>query len=133
VAAPLLPDDPNDWTDDEWLAWLEEGDAAERDDSHAGPERPVLPAWRKGPVAMQFLALSMRAVGEAIYGKRDEPAIVVDAPGDPPNDDDPLQVTLDFEHPEQSQVVVRKWLLRQPDPEVEEIVEQEPRSDRWPG
>src|SRR6478672_7261857 len=36
VGLPLLPDDPNDWSDEEWLAWLEAGDAAEREGAESG-------------------------------------------------------------------------------------------------
>lgn len=111
MTGPLLPDDPSDWTDEQWLAWLEEGDAAERERLAEQGDRPTLPAWRKAPIATQFLAASMRAIGEAIYGKREPPAIVVEAPGDPPNDDG-LDLQLDFEHPEASKVVVREWLLQ---------------------
>jgi hypothetical protein len=128
VALPLLPDDPDEWSDEQWLAWLEEGDAAERVEA-ASAERPALPTWRKGPIAMQFLAASMTAVGEAIYGRRDKPAIVIEAAGDPPGDDG-LDVQLDFDHPEESVVVVREWLLRHHDGEFEEIVDHEP--DREP-
>jgi hypothetical protein len=108
-----LPDDPEEWTDEQWLAWLAEGDAAERAAAEAaGPEPPSLPSWRKGTVAGQFLAASMIGLAEAIYGHREEPAIVREAQGEPP-DDDPLEVHLDPEHPEESVALIRPWLLRQ--------------------
>lgn len=106
----MLPDDPEEWTDEQWLLWLEEGDAAERADAAAGPDRPTLPSWRKGPVAAQFLAASMLAIGDAIYGPREEPAIVVQAPGEPPGDEG-FDVKLDPERPDESVIVVRPWLL----------------------
>jgi len=113
VALPLLPDDPNDWSDEEWLAWLEAGDAAERAAAESGgDDRPTLPSWLKGPVALQFLAASMTAVGEAIYGKKDEPAIVIQASGDP-GEDDGLTLQLDHEHPEESVAILRRWRLEQ--------------------
>jgi len=108
-----LPDDPEEWTDEQWLAWLEEGEAAERA-RQAADNRPALPSWRKGPVASQFLAASMIAVRDVIYGKREEPAIVIEASGDPPNDE-PLDVHLDPDHPEESVVIVKPWLLHHPD------------------
>jgi hypothetical protein len=112
VAVPQLPSDPNDWSDDEWIAWLEAGDAAEAESSAGGhDEERSLPTWRKGPIALQFLAASMTAVGEALYGKKEKPAIVIDAPGDP-GDDDGLDVHLDYEHPEESIAIVRPWLLQ---------------------
>lgn len=127
MALPLLPDDPDEWSDEQWLAWLEEGDAAERAAAAGAPDRPPLPTWRKAPIAMQFLAASMTAVGEAIYGRREEPAIVIEAAGDPPGDDG-LDVQLDFEHPEASVVVVREWLLHHDDGEMEEIVDHQPET-----
>src|SRR4051812_19886410 len=111
----LLPDDPEDWTDEQWLAWLEEGEAAERE--RQGPARPGLPSWGKAPVPPQSLAASMRAMHDVFYGKRDEPAIVVDAQGDPPGDE-PLDVQLNPDHPEESVVIVRPWLLEHRDPEA---------------
>ena len=120
MPAPLLPDDPDDWSDEQWLAWLRAGDEAEQ--ASAEPARPPLPSWRKAPLAVQFLAVSMTVVGEAIYGRREQPAVVVDAPGDRPNDDG-LDVRLDFEHPEQSVATVSRWRLSHDDGERETIVE----------
>ena len=110
----MLPEDPEDWTDEQWLAWLEEGDAEERRRAEAGedePERPTLPSWRKGPLAAQFLAASMIGIAEAIYGKREEPAIIFEAQGEPPGDDG-FDVHLDPDKPNESVVVIRPWLLR---------------------
>lgn len=104
------PEDPEAWTDEQWLAWLEEGEAAERARQAAEGNRSTLPAWRKAPVAAQFLAASMLAVHDVMYGPREEPAIVVQASGDPPNDE-PLDVHLDPDHPEESVVIVKPWLL----------------------
>ena len=128
MALPLLPDDPDDWSDEQWLAWLAEGDAAERAAAEATSDRPPLPTWRKGPIAVQFLAASMTVIGEAIYGRREQPAIVIEAAGDPPGDDG-LELQLDPEHPEESVVVVREWLLHHADGEVEEIVDHQPGPD----
>lgn len=102
-----VPDDPEDWTDEEWLAWLAQGDVVvdELARDQAAPRRS-----RKEGLGAKMLAASMRGLQEAIYGPKDEPAIVVQASGDPP--DDGLDVRLDPDHPEQSVVVVRPWLLR---------------------
>ena len=108
-----LPDDPQDWSDEEWLAWLEEGDAEERARQAAADadDRPALPSWRKAPVAAQFLAASMIGVAEAIYGPKEEPAIISEAPGEPPGDEG-FDVHLDPDKPDESVIVVRPWLLR---------------------
>ncbi|MGH9267810.1 MAG: hypothetical protein ACRD0D_06500, partial [Acidimicrobiales bacterium] len=59
---------------------------------------------------VQMLAAAMTGLAEAIYGPRDPPPIVIDASGDPP-DDDPMALDLDPDHPGRSTVVVRAWLL----------------------
>lgn len=104
-----VPDDPEDWTDDQWLAWLAEGDVrvAGAEPSVPPPTRPSL----KDGLGAKMLAASMRGLQEAIYGPKDEPAIVIEAAGDPP-DPEGLDVRLDPDHPDQSVVVVRPWLLR---------------------
>jgi len=56
----------------------------------------------------------MLGLHEVIYGPHgNEIAIVVDAGGDPPNDDLP-EVHLDPEHPERSEVIVRRATTQPP-------------------
>ena len=111
-----LPDDPQDWTDEQWLAWLAEGDAEERArlEAEQDSDHPPLPSWRKAPIAAQFLAASMLGVAEAIYGPKDEPAIISEAPGEPPGDDG-FELHLDPDKPDESVILVRPWLLRAAD------------------
>ena len=66
---------------------------------------PELASWRKAPVAAQFLAASMIAIGEVIYGPKEQPAIIAEAPGAPPGDEG-LEVHLDPDRPEESVIVV---------------------------
>jgi hypothetical protein len=40
--------------------------------------------------------------------EKEEPAIVVDAPGKRHDPDDPIDVQLDFDHPERSRIVIRR-------------------------
>ena len=92
------PADPESWTDDQWIAWLEATDAVDGDTARpTGTRRWV----RSQPGSM--LGAAMLGLHELIYGKRDEVAIVADAGGDPPRDDVP-DVELDAEHTE---VIVR--------------------------
>ena len=97
------PDDPEDWSDEQWLAWLRRTDAGESD----VPSPPRTTAkWRDRPGAT-VLGAAMLGLRDAIYGRpRDEIVIVQDVGGDPPDDDRPV-VHLDPEHPELSTVVVR--------------------------
>lgn len=103
------PERPEDWTDEQWLAWLEETDRdGEGDDGGRRPE----PTGTSGPASFptQVMRAAMVGMAEAIYGPKEEPAIVMEAAGSPPRDDG-LDVHLDPQHPEQSVAVVRPWLL----------------------
>ena len=52
----------------------------------------------------------MIGLHEVIYGRHDDEIVIVaDAGGDPPGDDLP-EVHLDPEHPERSEVIVRRHL-----------------------
>jgi hypothetical protein len=94
------PPDPEDWTDEQWLEWLEVID-------DPGEDRTITrtrdhPRHRGGALGAAMLGLH-----DAIYGHPDKAAAVVNASGDPPNDDKP-EVHLDPEHPERSEVIVRR-------------------------
>lgn len=105
------PSDPEEWTDEQWLAWLNETDALPPEPGEPAPPAEPEETWRTKGVGTQIVAAAMIGLAEALHGPREKPAIVIDASGDPPNDDG-LDVQLDPEHPEQSVVVVRPWLLR---------------------
>jgi len=60
-----------------------------------------------------MLAAAMLGLRDVLEPERDEVAIVVDAPGAPPNRD-PYVLRLDPEHPEDSIVMVRPWLRGSP-------------------
>jgi hypothetical protein len=52
-----------------------------------------------------MLGAAMTGLDNAMFGEKEErPGVVVDAPGDPPNDL-PFEILLDPEHPERSVVV----------------------------
>jgi len=96
------PADPEDWTDEQWLAWLEATDPGDDPGS-----RPRLAAWREHPVG-SVLGAAMLGLHDAIYGRIDnEVAIVQEAGGDPP-DDELHDLYLDPDHPERSEVVARR-------------------------
>lgn len=100
---PEPPEDPEAWTDEQWLAWLRSTD----DEVAEAPASPRVTAkWRDRPGAT-VLGAAMLGLRDAIYGRPDgEIVIVQDAPGDPPDEDGPV-VHLDPEHPERSEVIVR--------------------------
>lgn len=105
------PGDAQEWSDEEWLAWLAATDSAPVD---AAGDEGGGPPPRRG-LGGQLLAAAMTGLAEAIYGPREKPAIVVDASGDPPGDG-AVELGLDEDHPERSVVVIRPWLLRRTGP-----------------
>lgn len=97
------PKDPESWTDDQWIAWLDATDDPDATD----PDTVRPKHWGRGRSA-SMLGAAMLGLHEIIYGPHgNEIAIVVDAGGDPPGDDLP-EVHLDPEHPERSEVIVRR-------------------------
>ena len=119
MASQEPPADPEDWSDEEWLAWLEAADAAGTgyDEVDEGDGRPMTPTGRLAETAMgQMLGAAMVGLGKALYGqKQDEVQIVVNADGEP-HDPEGVEVHLDPDHPDESVVVVRPWLLTGEDP-----------------
>ncbi|MFP5375792.1 MAG: hypothetical protein ACLGIO_03285 [Acidimicrobiia bacterium] len=108
------PGDAQEWSDEEWLAWLAATDPAALGAGAAGDEGGDRPPRRRSSGG-QLLGAAMNGLAEAIHGPREEPAIVVDASGDPPGDG-PVELGLDEDHPERSVVVIRPWLLRRTGP-----------------
>jgi hypothetical protein len=94
------PEDPEDWSDEEWIEYLSRtaDDEGEAKDEETRARRPR----NRGGV----LGAAMLGLRDAIYGPPDdEPAVVVEAPGGPGDDERPV-VELDPEHPERSRVFV---------------------------
>lgn len=95
------PRDAEDWTDEQWLAWL-----AEADEADPSPDAAPMARLQRS-AGGRLIGNAMLGVAEALYGAR-RPEIVVEAevPGDPHDDD--LSVHLDPDDPERSTVVVRR-------------------------
>jgi hypothetical protein len=107
--APELPDDPESWSDEEWLTWLEEVDAEAPPLPEDHPSRPR----RNVPSAL--LGAAMLGLHRAIYGDNEaEIEIVIEADSDP-EDPERLEVHLDPEDPDASTVTVRPWIEDDPD------------------
>jgi len=93
------PRDPETWTDEQWLAWLEA-----TDEDPPGKASTDSKRTRRRPTG--GLGAAMLGLRDALYGRVDDDVVIVaDGGGDPPADDAPL-VHLDPEHPERSEVVV---------------------------
>ena len=97
MADVLPPDDAENWSDEEWIAWLESTD-------DSGERQPAVSAPRKGrSVGTQMLASVMLGFHEMIYGKQDEQQVQI-APAPGPPDDEDIEVHLDPDDPSQSEI-----------------------------
>lgn len=103
------PVDPQDWTDEQWLEWLEATDGqapVPGEDSDGGGERPTVAERVRSSPAARGMGGAMVALHEIFYKpKDDEVVIVAQAGGDPP-DPDALELDLDPEHPEASTATI---------------------------
>jgi hypothetical protein len=98
--ARLPPDNPDDWSEDEWLEWLAEVD------SEAPPDT-VNPRRRQRSAAASVLGAAMLGLHQAMYGEQQTDIVmVVESDGDPP-DPQTVEVHLDPDDPDASTVMVR--------------------------
>jgi hypothetical protein len=103
VAADYPPD-AESWSDEQWLAWLEEVDA----ESPPEPEGHPLRHGRSLPSAL--MGAAMLGMHRVIYGDTEpEIQMVVEADGDP-SEPEKLEVHLDPDDPDASTVTVRPWM-----------------------
>jgi hypothetical protein len=102
------PEDRDEYAESD--AVIDEALAAGDPGGSAPPagSRPV-DRFRRTTVG-SIAAAGLLGLADALEGRRekDEPAIVVDAPGKRHDPDDPIDVQLDFEHPERSRIVIRR-------------------------
>jgi hypothetical protein len=99
-----FPDDPESWSDEDWLAWLKAVDA----DAPPAPEGHPARPQRSLPSAL--LGAAMIGLHRAIYGgDQAEVEIVIEADGDPEGPER-LEVRLDPDDPDASTVTVRPWV-----------------------
>jgi hypothetical protein len=99
------PADPEEWTDEQWLAWLKATDAQ-------APGEDTRPVTLTGRVAYSagghVLGQAMLGMANAIYGRRDDEIVIVAEGDSGPAEDGPFAVHLDPDHPERSSVVFRQ-------------------------
>jgi len=100
------PANPEEWSDEQWLAWLEATDA---NAPLEGGGRPATPGGRiTHSSGGQVLGQAMLGMAYAIYGRRDDEVVIVAEGDSEPDDDEPFTVHLDPDHPERSSVVFRQ-------------------------
>jgi hypothetical protein len=96
------PDDPEQWTDEQWIEWLNSTD------DEADPPAPATPMGKvTRSSGGQVLGQAMLGMAQAVFGRHDDEVVIVDEGPGGPGDDEPFTVHLDPEHPERSTVVVR--------------------------
>jgi hypothetical protein len=103
--APAPPSDPEEWSDEQWLAWLKATD----EQPEAGATSPPVTTGARiaRSAGGSVLGQAMLGMAQAIYGRRDDEVVIVVEGDSEPNDDRPFDVHLDAEHPEHSSVVFR--------------------------
>jgi len=105
TARSVPPDDPDEWTSEQWIAWLNETDADTIADRNSPPATVVGRVVHSS--AGQLLGQSMIGLAQAIYGPRVNKApIVIKAPSEP-EEDRAFDLHLDFDKPEDSTVELR--------------------------
>ncbi len=98
------PADPDDWTDEQWIEWLQKTDAPDAGDV----ARPVTALGRLAHSSPgSVLGQAMLGMATAIYGREETKVVIVADGGSQPDEDKPFAVRLDPEHPERSVVVFR--------------------------
>ncbi len=106
---PLVPKEPpanaDEWSDEQWIAWLKATDSGPYRDE----ELPVATIGSKlaKSSAGQALGGAMLGLAAAIYGPKDQDQVLIVEGASTPEDDEPFEVQLDFENPEQSTIVFR--------------------------
>lgn len=70
------PQDPDDWTEEEWRAWLAEAPA----DPETGRAHPL--SWVSSSSGGAMLGAAMFGLEQAIYGERPKVEIVAEADAD---------------------------------------------------
>jgi hypothetical protein len=93
------PDDPEEWSDEEWIAWLDSTEGQRVEPLYPRPRRPKSAAGR-------LVGAAMLGLHEVFYGRRDEKQVQV-APAPGPPDDEDIEVELDPDDPSRSQVRFR--------------------------
>jgi hypothetical protein len=72
---------------------------------------PAIEEWRRRSATGAILTGIAFGLRQALEEPRDEPAIVVEAPGEPPGPPQPMELHMDPDRPEETWVIVRPWLL----------------------
>ncbi len=102
--------------DDQGAGAVDPGAGAAGPEAGGGEAGTALPrkveAWRRRSAAGAILTGFALGLQEALETHRDDPSIVVQTSGDPP-DDLPVEAEFEYGRPRQSVVNIRPWLLNE--------------------
>lgn len=102
------PVDPEEWTPEQWIAWLKATDEANDPATHAARPGPATTIGRVVSTGgAQVLGSAMLGMAQAIWGFEDDEIVQVVKANTDLDDDEPFVVHLDPEHPERSTVTFR--------------------------
>lgn len=96
------PEDPEEWTAEQWIEWLKATDDPTQGN---GPVTPMGKITHSS--GGEVLGQAMLGLANAMFGAKEEEVVVVVDAGSEPDEDEPFTVHLDADHPERSSVVVR--------------------------
>jgi hypothetical protein len=100
------PQDPEAWTDEQWIEWLKATDPDPTEESQEVPQKSFR-TRALGSSGGVVLGAAMTAVANIIYEPKDPDAVIVAQAPDEPEDPD-VNVVLDLEHPERSVARIRR-------------------------
>jgi hypothetical protein len=96
------PEDPEAWTEDQWIEWL---NATDEQDT-VNPPGVTLGHKVTHSAPGSALGAAMLGMSAAIYGRqRAEVVIIEEAPGNPEDED--ISLRLDPDHPDRSVAIIR--------------------------
>lgn len=108
------PADPDEWTDDQWIAWLKKTDATDATDAEEDT-RPVTALGRiTHSSGGSALGQAMLGMANVLYGREENEIVAVAEGSSQPDEGKAFAVHLDPEHPERSIVVFRSQRPHRP-------------------
>jgi len=88
-----------------------DGSEAEPSTDDAPTDTPGFDRWRRRSVTGAVMTGIALGLQEVFIGPKPEIAIVHEAPGEPPAEDQAIALSFDPDHPHRTVAVIRPWLL----------------------
>ena len=101
----MPPEDPDEWTDDQWIEWLKATDEGVQ--SEVATDGATTMGKITKSTTGQMIGQAMLGLAQAMYGKPDDEVTIVVDGSSGPADDEPFAVRLDHDNPERSAIIFR--------------------------